>query len=371
MKSTEGILQDWENYAQSLFPATVISERLLRNHAKDILETIATDISRSQTLQTQEDKSKGLTPDNSPALETAGEQHALARVKEHFDLNQLIGEFRALRRSVLRRWAAQKMGEVGHPHEITRFNESVDEALASSVRHYSQKLDEARTVIIGIFAHDLRNPLHAILMGASYIIRNATETSKCIQTAARIKISVSRSEQLVSDLLDYARSKLGQGMPVTPNAANMQALCSGTIDELELVNPGRVIIRHYSGPLNGVWDSARISQLIGNWLSNALKHGRVDSPVSLTAASENDKVSVEVHNDGPCIPGDALDSLFEPLYLKGGVPGQQSEGSSGLGLGLFICREIVLAHGGGIEVKSNPQFGTSLKFTLPRESQRK
>jgi diguanylate cyclase (GGDEF)-like protein/PAS domain S-box-containing protein len=137
ISNLEAILQDWEEYARSVAPAAAFNQKTLRVHAKQLLQAIAADMSRPQSLQTQEDKSKGLAPDNSPALKSAGEQHALARIAEQFDLEQLIGEFRAVRGSVLRRWAAQKMRGAGRPEEMTRFNESIDEALAASARHYT------------------------------------------------------------------------------------------------------------------------------------------------------------------------------------------------------------------------------------------
>jgi len=137
VNNLEAILQDWEEYARSVTPAAASNQETLRDHAKRLLRAIAADISRPQSLQTQEDKSKGLAPGNSPGLQSAGEQHALARIAEQFDLEQLIGEFRAVRGSVLRRWATQKMRGAGGPEEMTRFNESIDEALAASARHYA------------------------------------------------------------------------------------------------------------------------------------------------------------------------------------------------------------------------------------------
>ena len=358
------ILQDWEEFAQSLFPAAALSKRTLQDHAKEILQAVAADIARPQSSQVQEDKSKKLTPDNSSALNAAAEKHAQARASEQFDWAQLIAEFRAVRASVLRRWVRQKPDGTGSPEEITRFNESIDEALAASALYYSQKHDEARTVIIGVLAHDLRNPLHAALMGASYIIQQTSADPKCIQSAVQIKTSIRRCDQLVSDLLDYARSVLGRGLPISLEDANMRVLCAATIEEVEAANPGRLITQSYTGNMNGTWDSARIAQLLGNLLINALKHGHSHTPVMLTAAGASDTISVDIHNDGPSIPAGARASLFDPLHLKGGPAAHLPDGSSGLGLGLYICREISLAHGGDIEVTSDPQFGTSFKVTL-------
>jgi signal transduction histidine kinase len=131
-----------------------------------------------------------------------------------------------------------------------------------------------------------------------------------------------------------------------------------------------LITQSYTGNLNGTWDGARIAQLLGNLLTNALKHGHGHTPVVVTASGAIDTVSVEIHNDGPAIPVAARASLFDPLHLKGGPPGHLPDGSSGLGLGLYICREISLAHGGDIEVTSDPESGTSFKLTLPRERKR-
>jgi diguanylate cyclase (GGDEF)-like protein/PAS domain S-box-containing protein len=140
LNNLEAILQDWEGYARSLAPTAASSQQTLGDHAKQLLQAIAADMSRPQSLQTQEDKSKGLAPDNSAALRSAGERHAIARFAEQFGLEQLIGEFRAVRGSVLRRWAAQKPRGVGRPEEMTRFNESIDEALAASARYYAHTL---------------------------------------------------------------------------------------------------------------------------------------------------------------------------------------------------------------------------------------
>jgi signal transduction histidine kinase len=286
LKNMDAILQDWEDHAQSLSPAAVLSRTALRDHAQKILKAIAADIARPQSSQAQEEKSKGLIPENSPGLEIAGEQHALARVLDQFELPQLVSEFRALRGSVLRRWAdtTQKLSGDDHIEELTRFNESVDEALASSVHAFSNKVDEARTVILGVLAHDLRNPLSAALISASFIIEHSNESEKCIQSAARLQRSIKRCDQLTSDLLDYARVKLAHGIPIHLRRSNMRDLCSAAIDEMEAAHPGRFITQSYSGDINGTWDPERIAQLLANLLINALKHGSADTPVLLTAS---------------------------------------------------------------------------------------
>lgn len=362
------ILQEWEAFAKSLFAGRSMSKTALQDHARDILEAVAADMQQPQSAQTQKDKSKGMTPHNSPALKLAGEQHAVQRAAADFSLVDLVAEYRALRSSVLRRWAERKEGRVGLPDEITRFNEAIDEALAASIHCYAQKNDDAQTVILGVLAHDLRNPLHVALLSATYIIQDPTANVKCIQSAARIKSSIVRSNQLVSDLIDYACFKLGQGMPMTPRAGNLQSLCSNAVEEVEAAHPGRCVTQAYSGEMNGAWDSERIGQLLCNLLINALKHGPPDGEVLLTSTGTKDTVVIGVHNDGPPIPDSAQDALFVPLYLKGGLSKRLPDGSSGLGLGLYICREIANAHGGSLDMVSTAQAGTTFTLTLPRVS---
>jgi len=138
INNIDAIMEDWKAFAQSLFPAISISQRKLQDHAKEFIHAVAADIAQPQSLQSQADKSKGLSPENFPALIVAGAQHAHERVAGGYDLEQIISEFRAFRASVLRRWAAYTSGGAGRLQEITRFNEAVDEALASSTKQFAR-----------------------------------------------------------------------------------------------------------------------------------------------------------------------------------------------------------------------------------------
>ncbi len=367
LRNLEPILRDWELFARSLFPQDDPSKTTLRDHAKDMLLAVVADMREPQTPTEQEDKSKGLTPNNSPSLKSAGEKHAIQRAKEQFDWEPLIGEFRAIRASVLRRWSKACPTGGGRIEEITRFNEAIDEALASSVRCYAGQLEEARNVIIGVLAHDLRSPLHAAKLSASYILQNSSADAKCTTAAVRVLRSITNMGVLIADLLDYARVRLSHGIPITVEACNLKALCADTVDEVESAHPGRTIKKTFSGDLNGKWDPARIGQLLTNLLNNALIHGNPHSAVSLETMGATEAVSIEVHNEGPPIPPASRAALFEPLYQ---IPSELSEqtraGSSGLRLGLYITRQIAIAHGGDISVTSSPESGTRFKVDLPR-----
>ncbi len=141
IRNMEVLLRDWEDYSYSLFPATLSNRQTLRGHARELLAALAADLHSPPSPQIGEDRLPARSSGPSAALRTAGEQHALARVAEHVDLEQIIGEFSAVRRLVLRRWSGRQAGGLDRPEELLRFNEALDGALAAAVRHFAHTHD--------------------------------------------------------------------------------------------------------------------------------------------------------------------------------------------------------------------------------------
>jgi signal transduction histidine kinase len=344
-----------------------MSRETQRDHAAQMLDAIAEDMRTPETLVSREEKGKGLSPDNSPALKAAGHEHALGRLAEQFSLSELVSEFRAMRASVLRLWATQHPNADEHLTDIVRFNESIDEILAASSQSYSTRINDARNVIIGILAHDLRTPIHSVLLGARYFLQTRTTDSNGIKVAARIQRVGSRMSELVSNLLDYARTSLGDSIPVSPEATTMNAMCSRAIEEVESAYPGREITWVCEHNVEGTWDSARIIQLLTNLFVNALQHGAPAGIVRVTVSTRDNSVLIDVYNEGEPIDPKTLPTLFSPLYRRAstGTHTLKPE-SSGLGLGLFIASQIARSHGGGIKVVSTREAGTIFSIDLPR-----
>ncbi len=142
----EQILSDWEEFAATLLPAAAgLDAEVLRDFAAEMLGRVAEDMEVGQTRAQQLQKSRGEHPDRSPHVTTAAQEHAAHRLRDTFTQEQLVAEFRALRASVIRRWADQ-LAEVGPPalEELTRFNESVDQLLTESLSWYDRELQETR-----------------------------------------------------------------------------------------------------------------------------------------------------------------------------------------------------------------------------------
>jgi signal transduction histidine kinase len=196
---------------------------------------------------------------------------------------------------------------------------------------------------LGILGHDLRNPLTAML-GAAALLDVDPLTERQTQLVSRIQRSAERMKRMVDVLLDFTRSRCGEGIPVSRAPVDMREICLQIVDEMRLAHPGRAAVFDAFGNLGGHWDGDRVAQVISNLLANALQHGR--DPIRLVVRDDGSEVIVEVSNCGAPIPEHTLPTLFEP-FVRG------EESGHGLGLGLFIAREIVNAHGGRIDVRSD------------------
>jgi signal transduction histidine kinase len=359
------IVAEWESFARTLLPvADGLNALALRDHADEILTAIIRDMKSRQTKPEQAEKSKGRG--QAHQLGEMGKIHATLRIEIGFRLGQMVAEYRALRASVLRLW--EKVG--GDPGGITRFNESIDEALTVAVDSFTETTERYRDQSLGILSHDLRNPLSGIILGATMLMRpegggssGARDDRNAIVICKRILSSARRMDRMIGDLLDLTRTRFGKLIPMTRAPIDLEPLCRQMLAELEGQCPGRLLFSS-EGDLRGEWDSDRIAQVLSNLIRNAIQHGGKDDPITLVALGRSDEVLLKVHNGGPAIPPDALPNIFEPMVRH--VEDEQR--NTGLGLGLFIAFQVVLAHEGKLEVTSTAGRGTTFTARLPRHA---
>lgn len=363
-RDVEAILAQWEAFAATLLPAAAHMESEgLRDHAAQILLAVAKDLRTSQTREEQREKSLGRAPEPLDATETAAQTHALLRARSGFNINQLAAEYRALRASVLRMWMDACEPEAPCLDDVIRFNEAIDQALAESVNYFSAQVDQNRNLLLGMLGHDMRSPLQAIQMTASYLAAlNAGEHVS--GAAARLIRSGSRMQALLDDLTDFNRSRLGLGINVEPTQVDLPSVLADEIDELHAVFPDRQIELEVSGVLQGMWDGRRLQQLLGNLIVNALKYGAQDTPVRVVVTGDASQVRIDVINRGPVIERATLARIFDPL-TRGAGHQDKNDRAASLGLGLYIASEIARAHHGEIEARSD-ETETSFSVTLPR-----
>ena len=259
-----------------------------------------------------------------------------------------------LRENVLDQCAAGAISP-GGARDLCHMIDGVQaEALAREAR--SEETARFREHFVGIVGHDLRNPLTAIVTSAQLLLRHGGLDQRQSRVAARISSAADRMARMIDDLLDFARSRLGGGFPINPRRIDLRALVEHTVEELLFVHTGRTVRIDAEGDPWGNWDPDRMAQVVGNLVGNALQHG--DGEVRVMLRGGPDSVVLETQNGGPAIPPEVLPWVFEP-GRRGHVH------SSGLGLGLYIVQQIVLAHGGSISARSVPGE-TVFSAVLPR-----
>jgi len=218
--------------------------------------------------------------------------------------------------------------------------------------------------LVGIVSHDLRNPLSAIHLATTVLQRREHPDERTKKSLARIASSTERATRLVRDLLDFTQARLGGGIRVLRSPLDLAQLLQTSADELRTSFPDRAYQVEISGDPKGHGDADRLAQIIGNLGSNAAKYAAPRTPITLAVRGEEpDVVTLTVHNVGSFIPRAERERLFEPMQR--GV-GTKSDSDRSIGLGLFIVRQIAIAHGGTVSVESSSERGTVFEVRLPR-----
>ena len=360
------ILSEWEAFAKTLEPAAdQMSTLALRDHAKGILTAIALDIATRQNPQEQLQKSQGLAPDEAGA-DSAASSHGAMRHDSNFSLVQLSAEFRALRATVLRLWLP-KVSDMSATTtgDMVRFNEAIDQALAESVVTFSARAEQTRELFLAVLGHDLRAPLSTLSMAGQLLMSEKTPAAQVGPIGMRVERSARTMTSMVEDLIGYTRTQLGGGMPTTLRTTDLRDVCAQAVEDAGATHPGIVFDVDLRGDLVGQFDAVRLHQLLTNLLINAAQYGGRTAPVLLRARADGQRgITIDVTNQGKVILPESLLSIFRPL-VQLPAEGEDDRPRTSLGLGLFIAREIAVAHRGGITVSSNAADGTTFTVELP------
>jgi signal transduction histidine kinase len=264
--------------------------------------------------------------------------------------------------------------------ELIAMHLAAQERMAAAQRALMSEREAAqfRDQFIAVLGHDLRNPLGAIQSGVQ-LLELLPHDAEAGETLAMIRRSVGRMADLIGNVLDFARGRLGGGIPVhrAPTAtlaATLEQVCA----ELRAASPQHTIECRLSIPRPVNCDAARIAQMLSNLLGNALTHGDASGLIRVRAgivagdadadaggsrdprdSGHGDTFELAVANHGPTIPPQVMSQLFQPFARGSARPGQQ-----GLGLGLYIAAEIARAHCGTLGVVSADGV-TTFTFRMP------
>jgi PAS domain S-box-containing protein len=300
---------------------------------------------------------EGLPPDEAGPL-TEIKRRVLEegeRVEQEMDLT-FGGELRRHYRDTvepLRDQTGKIVGVIGAATDITEQQRTQQQLTA--------ELD-FRERMMGILGHDLRNPLGTVIMAADLLLRGQELPATGRSQLVRLRRAAGRMQEMIDTLLDFTRARFMGSVPVSRVPGDLAEISRGAIEEMHLAWPDYAIELEVRGDARGEWDPARMSQTITNLVTNALSYGRDRASVHVTIEGDTREVDVKVHNHGQPIAAEAIPMLFEPF--RRGVPEDRSPG--GLGLGLYIVKQIVEAHDGSIGVESTEQAGTTFTLHLPR-----
>jgi len=251
-----------------------------------------------------------------------------------------------------------------YERELLAARKRLEELVSEATRLQAETNDRALLAeqMIGIVSHDLRNPLSTISIAAATLAAGSLSDPHR-RGVERIQRASVRGAHLITDLLDFTQARVGKGLPVVTEPIDLHLVVAHAVDELSHLHPTRSILHERAGDGACFADPNRLTQVIGNLVSNAVAYGERDSPVTVTSSIEARTFTVCVHNRGKPIPVDAQSVIFEAMAR--GTTGQNAGRS--VGLGLFIVRELVKAHGGRVEVTSTDEMGTAFSVVFPRD----
>lgn len=215
-------------------------------------------------------------------------------------------------------------------------------------------------MFVAAVGHDLRNPISAVITGAKLIAKRVSDPD-VVRLSTTIRNGALRMQRMTNALFDLTRARLDGGIPIVPGPLDLRPLAGRVFEEHQLAAPTRAMSLRIEGNLEGCWDATRLEQVISNLLGNAVQHGLESVPIVMEVSGEPSAVVIEVRNGG-AIPREAMPELFNPFTGRHGGPR-----SDGLGLGLFIVRQIALAHGGRVDAESSEGTGTIFRLRIPRE----
>lgn len=249
-----------------------------------------------------------------------------------------------------------------YERELVQSRKRLEAAVAEATRLQAEAKDHAQAaeMMVGIVSHDLRNPMSSIQMATALLAKGTSPSQQ--RTLDRIARSTARANALIADLLDFTQARMGRGLAIVRQELDLHDAVAAAIDDLSLAYPGRALRHTRDGAGLCAVDANRLAQLVGNLVSNAMKYGAPEQPVTVISSIAAEAFTVSVHNFGPPIAPELQAEIFRPMSRGA----HATDASRSVGLGLFIVSEIAKAHGGAARISSSLEQGTTFSVSCPR-----
>jgi signal transduction histidine kinase len=363
---TKEIIQEWENFARTCLPAaSMLDDARLRDHVVELIQFIADDMDSSQSSFEQAEKAQGRGPQSGG--DSQAEVHAIMRAGDGFTIDQVMGEFRALRASILRLRTTEPTTQ-SDVVEITRFNESIDQVLSESIARHTKILADAlrrasqeKDEFISTLSHELRSPVGAISNCSQILNASGMNDPNVARVADMLSRQTGHLVRLLEDLLDVARISR-ERIILKWETADIRKCVQDAVDAnaAVLAQNGQVVkLDMPSLPVMIHIDCTRVAQVVSNLVNNAAKYSPPGSRIEVSLTSETSHGVIRVRDNGVGIEPTLLPHMFDAFH-ENQVPNLARQG---LGIGLWLSRQLVEMQGGTITVHSEGA-GTGAEFCV-------
>lgn len=342
----DDILRRWGARARAALPQTNTLSRLeLEDNMPAILDEMA-------------DRLDSDEPADQRSPNAA--EHGRQRLRVGFDAGAVAREYGLVHDTVLA--LVEESGATVTTADLRALAEMVAAGISDAVNEYVTGRTRMLELFVGVLGHDLRDPLSAIVTGAGTML-SAVDVPRevMLRIAGRIARGAQRMSRQIEELIDLTRSGLG-GITLERRWIDLTEVARAVVEEHETAHPERTIRFGAAGPSTGSWDADRLARVVSNLVQNAIRHGARSEPITVRLRGEEAHLDLEVHNFGEPIPEARIAAMFEPFYVH------SETANPGLGLGLYIVREIVRLHDGTIDVDSAEGRGTTFRVRLPRRT---
>ena len=364
----EKIIKRWIHKVKEEIPAArEHGKPILKNNVPDLLDALA----------------DALASDDARNVVYRSESHGKERAQEtNYSLVQILYEYRLLKEVIF-----TVLDEHGDDIEIRERDGvmfAVDQAMEQATGVFygertremedarkeaeklSRKLEEQgvfRDRFVASLTHDLRGPLNNTQQLLELLEDSLPDDDDFANNVlAKIRLSIKRGNQLISNLLDVNRIHSGEPLPINRKESDLLPVIRELLDNYKAETRERIHVRCQKEEFVDCWDTDTLRRAIDNLVSNALKYGAHDKGISLELSQDEHQNIISVHNYGNPIPPEKLNKLFDLYYRTRDVKGQQ-----GWGLGLTLVQGVAEAHDGRVEVESSAEKGTLFSLLIPRE----
>lgn len=349
--NAEKIMSRWETRAKGeIQAATNQDSLLLRNALPEQLSQIA------DALSTTMDHNEIRVKWDRDEASRIGKLHGFDRASQpSYTIDQLIFEFHILREVIV-----EVMEEELPLSSIEReiITCSIEQAVNDAATEFSMTHTKIQQELIHTLAHDLRSPITAAKIITQQLMRKITNDETMVK---RIAKNMDRIDLMIQDLLDVARLKAGERLPLEFKMSDLDTIVSYTIDDLNFIYNNR--FKYIStGECLGPWSEKGLQRLIDNLAINAIKYGTPEKEILVTLDNSGDEIRLTIHNEGPAIPVNEQEVLFEQYRRPRGA-----DEKIGWGLGLVIVKAMASAHNGTVEVESLEGKGTTFIIKFPKQ----